>query len=119
MSDPTTTSSNDERREHRDASAAPLRAVAEAVQDAIITTDSAGRITRWLGGAEKLFGWTADEAIGEPVTLIVPEERRVRYAETLAAAAADDASGIVGVPIEIFSRRRDGSVFPAELTLSR
>jgi PAS domain S-box-containing protein len=121
MSDPTTTPSSDERREHRDPSAAPLRAVAEAVQDAIITSDAQGRITRWLGGAEALFGRTAEEAIGRPVTLIIPEDRRVRYAQTFAQAVAGDPSaGIVGgVPIEIFAMRRDGTVFPAELTLSR
>src|SRR4051794_9429755 len=78
----------DDRREQRDASAAPLRAIAEAVQDAIIGADRDGLVTKWLAGAERLFGWRRAEMLGRPLSTIVPEELRARYLEAFESAVA-------------------------------
>lgn len=52
-----------------------LAAIVESSEDAIIGKSLDGVITTWNGGALKLFGYTAEEAIGQPITLLVPEDR--------------------------------------------
>ncbi len=52
-----------------------LAAVVESSDDAIIVKSLQGRILTWNAGAERLFGYTAQEAVGSPITLIIPPER--------------------------------------------
>src|SRR5206468_9001415 len=79
-----------------------------------------GLIIKWLAGAEALFGWRRAEALGRPLTLIVPEHVRERYVAAFERAVAGDGSALVSAgPVDIEALRKDGSTFPAELTLSR
>lgn len=68
-----------------------LRLVMESVEDyAIVTTDPAGSITGWNAGAEKIFGWSAAEAIGQPADIIyTPEDRQKGIPEKEMQTARD------------------------------
>src|SRR5205823_14564586 len=55
-----------------------LAAIVESSADAILSTDIDGIITSWNDGARQLLGYTAEEAIGQPVAIIVPEELRAQ-----------------------------------------
>ena len=54
---------------------AHLAAIVESCDDGIISKSLDGVIRSWNGGAERIFGWSAAEAIGRPITLIIPPER--------------------------------------------
>jgi PAS domain S-box-containing protein len=52
-----------------------LAAVVESSDDAIITKDRAGVITSWNPAAERIYGYSAQEAIGQPISIVIPEQR--------------------------------------------
>ncbi|WP_082312544.1 MULTISPECIES: PAS domain S-box protein [unclassified Chelatococcus] len=62
-------------RLHAEEAARRLALIVESSDDAIISTDLDGIVTSWNGGAERLYGYTAAEAIGQPVMILIPEDR--------------------------------------------
>jgi PAS domain S-box-containing protein len=52
-----------------------LASIVESSHDAILTKDRHGIITSWNPGAERIYGWTAEEAIGQPISILVPDDR--------------------------------------------
>jgi PAS domain S-box-containing protein len=60
-----------------------LADIVDQTTDAILAKDARGVITEWNRGAERLYGYTAEEAIGQPITLIVPEDRAGEETEIL------------------------------------
>jgi PAS domain S-box-containing protein len=63
----------DQARRALETSEKRFRALAESAGDAIVTADSAGRITFWNPAAARIFGYAHEEAVGRPLTLILPE----------------------------------------------
>ena len=74
---------------------ARLAAIVESSADAIIGKDLNGIITSWNQGAEGLFGYTAQEVVGKPVTILIPQERADEEISILAASAKESASNIM------------------------
>ncbi|MBY8821615.1 putative bifunctional diguanylate cyclase/phosphodiesterase [Sphingomonas colocasiae] len=103
---------------NRDRVADILIPFAHVAYQALITTDAAGRITFWNHGAEKMFGYDSTEVEGQLIELIVPERFRTAHREGMARVAAGAPSQMTGRPIEVIAVRRDGTEFPAEMSLS-
>jgi PAS domain S-box-containing protein len=93
---------------------ARLAAIVAYSEDAIISKDLSGVITSWNGSAERLFGYNPQEAIGQPITLIIPADRLHEEPMILGRIRA-------GQTIEHFEtvrRRKDGTLLDLALTIS-
>jgi PAS domain S-box-containing protein len=96
------------------------RAVAEASLDAIVTMDAQGRITSFNPAAERMFGWSAKEAVGRLLgDTLVPSAHRAAHAAGLARHLAGGDAHILGRRVELTALRRDGTEFPIEITVVR
>ena len=91
---------------------------AHVAHQALITTDTAGRITFWNEGAARMFGRSPTEAIGYNIDIIVPERLRAAHREGFARVASGAPSHMTGRAVEVTALRCDGAEFPAELSLS-
>jgi len=101
-------------RKHAALASSLLSAIVESSDDAIISKDLNGVITSWNKGAERLFGYTAGEAIGKSVTMLIPAERQDEEPEILARLRR-------GERMEHFQTvrvRKDGSRMNVSLTVS-
>src|SRR6266545_2593383 len=94
-----------------------FRGVTDAAMDAIVSADSEGRLRSWNRGAERMFGWRADEVVGRPLTVIVPERLRAAHTEGIARVRRTGRSKLAGSVVELVALRRDGSEFPVELSI--
>jgi PAS domain S-box-containing protein len=96
--------------------AALNRAVLETAADAFVTIDRNNAITAWNAAAERMFGWTAAEAIGQSaLETFIPEGNHDLQRRMLSGEAPLPGAGR---PIEVDARARDGRQFPVELTIS-
>src|SRR5215218_4778224 len=84
---------------------ARLAAIVESAEDAIISKSLEGVITTWNKGAERMFGYTADEAIGQPVTILFPEDHINEEPAILARIRAGERVE----HYETVRRRKDGT----------
>jgi len=100
-----------------EASEARFRSVSEIADHAIITADSRESIVSWNRGAEVIFGYSADEALGKRLTIAAPEELRKAYQEAMSQVASEEGFVIVAEAVEMVGRRKDGTEFPLELSL--
>jgi PAS domain S-box-containing protein len=102
--------------EHRLAEQATrlLAAVVESSHDAIVSKNLHGVITSWNKGAERLFGYTAEEAVGQNITLIIPPDRRDEERTILARLTRGERVD----HFETVRMRKDGSLLDVALTIS-
>jgi PAS domain S-box-containing protein len=95
-----------------------FRVVAESAPDAIISIDSQGKIIFWNHVAERVFGYSVEEAIGEPFTMIMPEHVQQIHRDSVERFLSTGQSAVIGGTAEMGGRRRDGTEFPVELSVA-
>jgi PAS domain S-box-containing protein len=95
-----------------------LSAIAETAIDAIISTDSSGLVSYVNRSAEQIFGYSRQEMMGQPLTMLMPDRFRIAHERGFARFLATGESHIIGKRVELAGRRRDGEEFPAEIALS-
>jgi PAS domain S-box-containing protein len=103
------------------ASETRLRSIVETSFDGILAADAQGRIVLANSAAERTFGRPAAELVGAPIDILIPARFRSGHQGMLEAFAADGTptSGRMGRTRTVAGLRRDGSEFPAEVSLSR
>ncbi len=90
----------------------------EAAPDAMVCVEGDGRIALVNAQAERLFRYQREELIGQQVEILVPENMRGMHPAQRAGYVADPKPRPMGGGVELAGRRRDGSTFPAEISLS-
>lgn len=92
-----------------------LASIVESSDDAIVSKNLDGIITSWNKAAERIFGYSAPEAIGRPITLVIPEDRQSEEREILSRIRRGERID----HFETVRRRKDGSLIIVSLTVSR
>ncbi|MEG4491522.1 PAS domain S-box protein [Microcoleus sp. D3_18_C4] len=100
-------------------SQARFAGIVEIADDAIISVDAEQKIILFNQGAEKIFGWTAAEAIGQSLSLLLPEAFATLHSLLVSNFGDVKQARNMGNRKEIFARRRDGTEFPAEASISQ
>lgn len=95
-----------------------LPALLELCPDAMVIVDDSGAIVRLNAQTERLFGYRRDELVGERVELLVPERVREHHSVHRERYGADPHTRPMGAGLELYGRRKDGSEFPVEISLS-
>jgi len=90
----------------------------EFTPDALVATDSRGCITHLNAQAEKAFGYSRAELLGQPVENLVPERCRVAHVGHREKYGASPISRAMGSGLELYGRRKDGTEFPADIQLN-
>jgi len=99
-------------------SEAKYRGLLEAAPDAMVVVNPSGKIVLLNVQAEKRFGYSRDELIGQPVKNIIPKGFAERLIADALRSAEDAIEQQIGAGIELTGRRKDGSEFPLEIMLS-
>jgi PAS domain S-box-containing protein len=102
----------------RQRSEARFLGLLEAAPDAMVCVTVDGTIALVNAQVERLFGYERAELIGEPVELLVPDAVRAGHPRHRAEYVTDPVPRPMGAGLELAGRRRDGSMFPAEISLS-
>ena len=91
-----------------------LAAIVNSSEDAIVSKDLNGIVQTWNGAAERMFGYTADEIVGKPIRLIIPDDRQSEEDKVLATIRA----GRAVEHFETIRQRKDGTLIEIALTVS-
>src|SRR5262249_45476703 len=101
-------------RQHGEEAQARLAAIVESSEDAIVSKNLTGVITSWNRSAERLFGYTAQEAIGQSITIIIPADRRGEERRILDTIR----QGQTVEHFETVRQRKDGTLLDISVTIS-
>ena len=94
--------------------------IIDLAEDAVISIDEDQKIFLFNRGAEKIFGFTHDEMMGQPLDLLLPERlAAVHRNHVISFANSPERARRMGERREIFGRRKDGTEFPAEASISK
>jgi PAS domain S-box-containing protein len=95
-----------------------LEAIADSTTDALVAIDARGKVMAWNRAAEAVFGFAADEMVGQSLNAVIPERFREAHDQGLKRVNSGGDQHVIGHSVRLAGCRRDGSEFPIELTLS-
>jgi PAS domain S-box-containing protein len=95
-----------------------FRSVVQTAGEAIVTIDSQAKIVFWNAAAEDIFGYSASEAIGQSLEIIMPGRYREAHRQAFRRIGATGQATLTGKAAEMVGKHRDGSELPMELALS-
>jgi len=95
------------------------QAILDHMVDGIVTIDETGMIDSFNPAAEHIFGYKADAVVGRNIRMLMPDSRRGSENPTLRNNLAIRVARIIGSGREVQGQRRDGSLFPLELAVSK
>ena len=98
-------------------SAAKTNAILDTAVDGIITIDERGIVESFNQAAERIFGFSASEVIGNNVNMLMPSPYREEHDDYLRHYRATGEKRIIGIGREVTGRRKDGSTFPMDLAV--
>ena len=107
-----------EAQEEANRGQATIRALLESTTQSIIAIDPAGKIVPLNGTTGRMFGYSREELLGQPLDLLVPESNRARHREYHKIYFANMQSRPMGLGLDLLGRRKDGTTFPVEIALS-
>src|SRR5215471_14592819 len=96
-----------------------IEALLDAAVDAVVMIDHRGVVTVFNRSAERLFGYAAAEVVGNNVSMLMPAPWRAEHDGYLERYERTGVPHIIGVGREVEGQRKDGSCFPAFLSVGR
>lgn len=97
--------------------AARYQGVIDAAVDGIIIIDARGRVETFNHAAERIFGWSAHEVVGNNVSMLMPEPDASRHDNYIRNYLHGGPARIIGIGREVVGRRKNGQLFPLELAV--
>ncbi len=95
-----------------------FRRLLEAAPDAMVIVDRTGRMLLVNSQTESFFGYTREELLNQPVEILIPENFRQKHSQHRDAYHSAPHVRPMGVGLDLYGRRKDGSTFPVEISLS-
>jgi two-component system, LuxR family, sensor kinase FixL len=107
-----------ERKEDAALRSALLESILNNIVDGLITIDETGIVQSYNKACEKIFGFAASEVLGKNVKILMPQSYAVEHDQYLANYRETGKARIIGIGREVEGRRKDGSIFPLDLSVA-
>src|SRR5262245_51002701 len=93
-----------------------VAAIVKSAVDGIVVIDSRGRIEAFNPAAERLFGYTESEVLGQNVSMLMPQPYRDQHDSYIQRYLREGQARIIGIGREVQGMKRDGTLFPVHLS---